>query len=529
MRKLLLVLLAAIMLASSVGMVSAAERTKDGIMYTEGLPIVDEGAYTFTFLVDDSGLVEDKYMLPVLEEQTNVKIDWMLFPYETALEKLGILLSSGDYPDAIGGWLLGQKDILNDGMIDGVYIPLEDLFEKYAPNITEVLNIPGVRQAFTLPDGHIYTIPYVIGEPLVTFLPWINQVWLKNVGKEMPTNTEELKDVLIAFRDQDANGNGDPNDEIPFSGDPNNLALGTLAGWFGVNASSSGNNPFYAMVDGKLQFNANQPEFKEFIEFFADLYKERLVDPELFTQDSAMWKSKGKQNLYGVSIGYGPGDFYDNNEDDTNDFTFLPVLTSPNGKAPVFRRNGYGVTFFRTQVAITDKAEHPEVIVRWFDNVFAEENSVQIQWGPIGTKIESLGDGVYRALDTSNFTKEEEEKWGWGNAFMQSLPKYIKTSYVLQSVDGEVNVDEKTAADEAYEPFLDEPIPQTWATNEKDAERLGILQTDIMNYVNGKIAQWVSGEADVNAEWEGYLEQLNKLGLEEMTEIRNRALETLAK
>ena len=34
----------------------------------------------------------------------------------------------------------------------------------------------------------------------------------------MPTTTDELRTVLEAFRDQDANGNGDPNDEIPYSG-----------------------------------------------------------------------------------------------------------------------------------------------------------------------------------------------------------------------------------------------------------------------------------------------------------------------
>ncbi|NLZ88085.1 MAG: hypothetical protein GX916_01140, partial [Clostridiales bacterium] len=87
--------------------------------------------------------------------------------------------------------------------------------------------------------------------------------------------------------------------------------------------------------------------------------------------------------------------------------------------------------------------------------------------------------------------------------------------------------DEKKLADEAYEPYLDEMIPLTWTANQEDAERLGILQTDIVNYVNTKMAQWITGEADVNAEWEGYLEQLNKLGLEEMTAIRNRALESV--
>lgn len=34
----------------------------------------------------------------------------------------------------------------------------------------------------------------------------------------MPTTTDEFYEMLVAFRDQDANGNGDPNDELPLLG-----------------------------------------------------------------------------------------------------------------------------------------------------------------------------------------------------------------------------------------------------------------------------------------------------------------------
>ena len=34
----------------------------------------------------------------------------------------------------------------------------------------------------------------------------------------MPTTTDEYYEVLKAFKEQDANGNGDPNDEIPLAG-----------------------------------------------------------------------------------------------------------------------------------------------------------------------------------------------------------------------------------------------------------------------------------------------------------------------
>ena len=43
---------------------------------------------------------------------------------------------------------------------------------------------------------------------------YINQKWLDNLGLDMPTTTDELRDVLQAFREKDPNGNGQ-TDEIP--------------------------------------------------------------------------------------------------------------------------------------------------------------------------------------------------------------------------------------------------------------------------------------------------------------------------
>ena len=44
---------------------------------------------------------------------------------------------------------------------------------------------------------------------------FINKTQLDNLGLDVPTTLGELKDVLVAFRDNDANGNGDASDEIP--------------------------------------------------------------------------------------------------------------------------------------------------------------------------------------------------------------------------------------------------------------------------------------------------------------------------
>mgnify|MGYP003372454784 FL=1 len=121
-----------------------ADGKVDGLMYAEGLPIVDEGAYSFSIFVDDSSSTGEFVMMPILKEQTGVDVELKLFPYETATERLNLDLNSGDYADVIGGWTLTDSMILTYGVNQGVFIPLEGYFEKYCPNITAMLDTPSL-------------------------------------------------------------------------------------------------------------------------------------------------------------------------------------------------------------------------------------------------------------------------------------------------------------------------------------------------------------------------------------------------
>mgnify|MGYP000034271672 CR=1 FL=1 len=52
-----------------------ADGKVDGLMYAEGLPIVDEGAYSFSIFVDDSSSTGEFVMMPILKEQTGVDVE----------------------------------------------------------------------------------------------------------------------------------------------------------------------------------------------------------------------------------------------------------------------------------------------------------------------------------------------------------------------------------------------------------------------------------------------------------------------
>ena len=122
------------------------------------------------------------------------------------------MLAGGELPDIIMGFqTFNDADIMNN--LD-LFIPLDDLVENYMPNYKQALEeMPDLKNIATFPDGHMYSMSKNLPlRPVSCNQPIINKQWLDNLGLQEPTNIEELYNVLKAFKEQDANGNGDPND-----------------------------------------------------------------------------------------------------------------------------------------------------------------------------------------------------------------------------------------------------------------------------------------------------------------------------
>lgn len=116
----------------------------------------------------------------IIRKETGIKLkrEYLVGDLET---KVGLMIASGEYPDML------VAAHFTDKFVDaGVLIPLEDLIEKYAPNIKKYY--AKHMTALTKDDGHIYYLPQqaipnkVSGRryPSVGF--FINKAVLKEAG-----------------------------------------------------------------------------------------------------------------------------------------------------------------------------------------------------------------------------------------------------------------------------------------------------------------------------------------------------------
>lgn len=238
------------------------------------------------------------------------------------LQQLRIRIAAGELPDVFLPWGGIEAELIaNDAVA-----PLGDLVEEYMPVYDAAVPDQVWNYVASQGDGEIYFLPTTSFTPLAGH---IRGDWLDRLGLEVPSTLDEYVEVLTAFRDEDANGNGDPNDEFPTSGREFGRWMDHHFAAFGV-AMVEG-YPAWDIYDGEIQYSAVQPEMKAAIAFIRDLYAEEHLDPETFINTNQIWTGKITSDRIGVwyhGLHWSLGRFrplYDGGAEEV-ELRYLPVL-----------------------------------------------------------------------------------------------------------------------------------------------------------------------------------------------------------
>ncbi len=304
---------------------------------------------------DQTASFNDKEIVQKWLKAANVEVEWIEVPTTAVAERKGVLLAS-DLPDAFVG-IVSQEDITANS---DLFIPLQDLLPQYATDIYEQFNSMGdqVWNICTWPDDNVYALPgglMSFKANVVDRQPIINAEWLKTVGKEMPTTLDELYDVLKAFKEQDANGNGDPNDELPITVRP--LDFIYFGGSWGFT------NPFYRIEDGKVIGVAATDDYRAFLEFYNKLATEGLLDVESFSQTADQWSAKIKGDRAGITWVWRPGTDLAGADCRTEFVSYLPVMAEGAEGRPAVPGCKTKSTGFSVALAITTACKNPEAVL----------------------------------------------------------------------------------------------------------------------------------------------------------------------
>lgn len=165
----------------------------------EGFPIVNEPITLTMLSIQPSSMIDDwtqHKFFQRAEELTGIRFIFNNVPVDVYNERKQLGWASGDLPDLFFKAVIGVEEEVIYGDGEGLLVPLNDLIDKYGPNIQYLFQErPDAKQAWTLPSGKIYTLGSVGGKSMHPAW-YINVVWLDRLGLDMPTNPDELYNAL---------------------------------------------------------------------------------------------------------------------------------------------------------------------------------------------------------------------------------------------------------------------------------------------------------------------------------------------
>lgn len=493
-----------------------------------------------------------------LEENVGVNLEFLLLPQDAseAKTKLSLMLADGkNLPDIFVGCI----DVANSAQYgrEGYFVEIGQYLADPAktPNYNQVASDKQkqlIRQTAYTVDGKIYGWPSIgEGKPTTYYAWWINKVWRDKLGLKNPTNLDELKQVLIAFRDGDPNGNG-IKDEIPLYGTINSgngrntldAIMNCFQYWGGNRDTNKG---LHVDENGKVFAPFTTEEWREGLRYLRDLYSEGLFPDSVFTDTQEQWKATCKlnPNVVGITtVAGGDADLV------YAEVEMIPLLEGPKGVK--YTPNIPGSADIKT--AISADTKYLDKCIELCDFIYNQEAYIIGRYGEEGVHwTRNVDDMIKAGIDESNREAAKNVKWAeyvdlWqinhaGNwrgvqhaihpgALSPTNPNgYLSLDIWDEKVIAEANAKlagkEDTSVSAMRTNLLlgqcpDVLLPQLIYTEEESRKNAEAI-VNCYDYVWTAMAQFVKGEKDLDKDWQAYLKEMEALGLNDWIETAQAA------
>jgi putative aldouronate transport system substrate-binding protein len=443
------------------------------------------------------------------------------------------MLAGGDIPDIIVG-----PNAITDAdfsKFKGLFEDLTPLIEEHAPNVQKMFEEKSeLKVISTQLNGEIYGLPkYQRYWPDTGTRQFINQQWLDNLGLKQPTNWDELYEVLKAFKEEDANGNGDPNDEIPMDFAP----IGTggfgffqptvLLGSTGMTIVGGGGQGYFA-EDGEVKNFFVDERYKQVVTFLNKLYKEKLISAEAFTQDYTKYQSVARGEGETATVGYTYGwELTDRfgNELAPQYASIAPLKVDSSSKVQPSWTYDYDVLNYGVNmVQMSSKTKNKDAAMKFINELYDPKVSMQVLFGSLGTNIKDNGDDTYTVLPPAD-EKMDPGTWKWTSTWADNGPLYISDSLELTLGTDMQSVGKQTEALQSALDAIDtenDVLPGTFLKyTEEDNNAMSLVNTELMNLAMANFSKWVT-KGGIDKEWDTYVEKMNQIGLPGNIEITQK-------
>ena len=478
----------------------------------------------------------------MIEEALGVDITYVTLPSADYASKLNVMVMGGEeLPDIIfnpKGW---------EGWIEeGVLYDLKPFYDNdiFAANIKAGSERSGVdlEAYLTRPDGGVYAVP-TFKEEIYTSVQqklWVYQPWLDQLGAKVPVTTEEYYQLCKQVVAADLNNNG-KKDEIGIAGSG-------LTQWFDCMMSAfiyAHDTSWRVMEDGKVSFAFTTDEWKEGLKYIRKFFDEGLIPRETLSQGEDQYRA-----LYNAStpvlFSFADWNYTGTDLNRRREYTVLPALKGPDGAQyscdlPIVPTAG---------AVITTDCDNPLAAFLVCDYMCNEEMSITQRYGERGVDwdyIDELTQGsanefvstaegydvVFAPYDMISFWESNEAQ---SKCYREAGPMILDmtltagagiwsgSSDEITRANAELELVTAAAAVACYEYKPDEIYDYAPLTSD-ETDDVADVKSAITSYVTEMTSAFLSGEKDIDAEWDQYLKEIENIGSKEYLETLQTAYE----
>ena len=455
----------------------------------------------------------DAAMFDKLAEATGVRLEITAVSTETASDDFMLRCASGDLTDMVqnaatqytGG---GAKAIEDDVILD-----LLPLINEYSVNYYNIINSdPNIYKNVVNDEGQVpsligmYTDYYYTDQGF-----WIRQDILDKTGLSIPKTVPELDAVLDAFK------NLGLTDSLVVLSEGKCDLLEVAYG-----ASDR-------LVDGKIQPGALTDNYRDYLKKLHEYYQKGYISVDFVTYNESDTKPpqdvvfNDMAGIFKEDVAAIAGYLISTN---TPGFDLQPMGQIRLNEGDRLDTGFIGVKAAdKYSLSISTQCSDPKLAIQYMDYLFSEEGHMLANYGIEGeTYTMENGEPQFTDLILNN-----PQGFDW--QLCQSL--YINPGFPCLT---DLSVQEMTYTDaqkaavptwiEAYDSS-DETMPnERWLSyTTEESQHKADLQNDIETYQTEMRLKFITGQLDIDAEWDNYCAALEGMGIHTMEQINQAAVD----
>lgn len=490
---------------------NAGDTNLEGNTYLSGFPIVKnkEDITIMAVTRADVGNPTNSQFTKTISSLANINIKYQLVEEGMASQRKTLALQSGNLPDVFAlGSVISDSDISQYSK-EGVFVEItEDMLKKYAPNVYALYNkYPETWNAVKTSNGKMYSIAsYASTYPYGQHFLWVRKTWLDNLGLSVPKTMDEFYDMLVKFKNNDPNRNGQA-DEVAY-------ATFASSGFFF--------NPwgFDKVIDvdakGRVTHMYTTNNMTRCLTYWNRIFKENLVDKNVldnYTGNNAAFKSLLQSGKVGAFYYGWPHEAMD--EDLLSEYE--PIAWPTAGDNGDFPSVGVEVENMISPKGwvITKACKNVTAALRFIDYLYTNDGHMLKMYGNEGGYYEKQSATKYVPTGKA-FTKQSDYGPSWtlpGISFLIDAEFEEEGTSSVQALMWQ----KRHALDSQLEKIANSSGQKAWPTSIMTEDE---LKSDkrYSTYFDSIQTRWVSfvrGDLSLTSDWTALKNEMNSKGLSE--------------